>query len=199
MKIKNTKINLRIQIIFPVTLIIAALFINGHLTGAGPKKPPETNRMKPDHAPTPFSAEEIRSGCPRGRKIVFQVEVFGKPLLYRTITFVTVNPEDTVFETVTTGMDGKKIGKKRMTIAKWKDLQAHASFPGKQTETRSENHTTPAGTFDCWLYIITSQKDGKKNVRRYWFAKSLPGPPVYVEETVDGRLAYKMTMLKTGR
>ena len=195
------RINLRSGIIFPVVLIAAVLFIfiNGHLTGAESKTPPAANRMQPDHAPTPFSAEEIRSGCPRDRKIVFQVEVYGKPLLYRTITFVTVNPEDAVLETVTTGMDGKKIGKKQMTIAKWKDLQAHASFPGAQTEIRPEDHSTPAGTFDCWQYTVTSAKGGKKNVQRYWFAKSLPGPPVYVEETVDGRIAYKMTMLKTGR
>lgn len=194
--------NLPIRTVLLSIFIIAAFFVfivPGQSTGAEPGKPPGANRMKPGHAPTPFSAEEIRSGCPRDRKIVFQVEVSGQPVLYRTTTFVTVNPDDTVLETVTTGTDGKKVGKKQMMTAKWKDLQAHASFPEKQTEIRPENYTTPAGTFDCWLYVVTLQKSGKKNVQHYWFAKSLPGPPICVEETVDGRLAYRLTMLKTGR
>jgi len=194
--------NLPIRTVLLSIFIIAAFFVfivPGQLAGAGPGKPPEANRMKPGHAPTPFSAEEIRSGCPRDRKIVFQVEVSGQPVLYRTTIFVTVNPDDTVLETVTTGTDGKKVGKKQMMTAKWKDLQAHASFPEKQTEIRSENYTTPAGIFDCWLYVVTTQKNGKRNVQCYWFAKSLPGPPICVEETADGRLAYRLTMLKTGR
>ena len=194
--------NLSTQAILLSVFIIAALFVftvPGQLTAAGPEKPPKTNRMKSGHAPTPFSAEDIRSGCPRDRKIVFQVEVAGQPVLYRTTTFVTVNPDEAVLETVTKGADGKKAGSKQMMTAKWKDLQAHASFPQKQTGIRSESYTTPAGTFDCWLYVVTVQKSGKKNVQRYWFAKSLPGPPICVEETADGRLAYRLTMLKTGR
>ena len=86
-----------------------------------------------------------------------------------------------------------------MTTGEWKDLQAHASFPEKQTTIQKESFTVPAGTFDCWRYEVTLEKDGKTNVQRYWFAVNLPGPPICFEETANDRVVYKMTMLKTGR
>jgi hypothetical protein len=193
-------INLRTALL--VFIGITALFVfftTSELTGVETRKPAKTNRMEPGYAPTPFSAEEIRSGCPKGRKIVFQVEMFGKPLIFRTTEFVSVNQEGTVMETVTKGSDGKHIGKRQMVIAKWKELQAHASFPEARTEIRVEKYTTPAGTFDCWLYTVKESKDGKANVKRLWFALSLPGPPVCYEETANGRLTYRLIMLKTGR
>jgi len=168
----------------------------GLLAGTGPEKPPAVNRMQPDHAPTPFSAEVIRSACPKGRKIVFQVEIFGQPLVYRTTTFGTPSGDGTVMESVTKGADGKQIGKRQMVIAKWKELQAHASFPENQTEIRSETYAAPAGTFDCWFYTVKETSGGKTHVKRFWFAKSLPGPPVCYEEEEEGRVVYRLKMLK---
>jgi hypothetical protein len=200
MKDKKYGINLRTVLL--VVIGIATLFVLlviGQLTGVETRKPAEANRMESGHAPTPFSAEEIRSGCPKGRKIVFQVEMFGKPLLFRTTEFVSADEKGTVMETLTKGSDGKQIGKRQMVIAKWKELQAHASFPEARTEIRTEKYTTPAGTFDCWLYTVKETKAGKTNEKRLWFAISLPGPPVCYEEKADGRLTYRLIMLKTVR
>jgi hypothetical protein len=202
MKNKNVGINFRT--VLSVVIGIAVLFVffaasQLTLTGAETRKPAEANRMEPGHAPTPFSAGEIRSGCPKGRKIVYQVEMYGKPLLFRTTEFVSANKEGTVMESTTKGADGKQVGKRQMVIAKWKELQAHASFPADQTEIGSEKYKTPAGTFDCWLYTVKETKAGKTNIKRLWFAISLPGPPVCYEETIDGKMAYRLVMLKTGR
>jgi len=200
MKDKNYGINLRAVLLALIGIVVLCVFgAAGGLAGVETRKPAKANRMESGHAPTPFSAEEIRSGCPKGRKIVFQVEMFGKPLLFRTTEFVSADEEGTVMETVTAGADGKQLGKRQMVIAKWKELQAHASFPGDRTEIRTEKHTTPAGTFDCWLYTVKETKKGKTNVKRLWFAFSLPGPPVCYEETADGQLTYRLIMLKTGR
>jgi hypothetical protein len=196
MKMKYYKTNL--PAVFLLVFVLLMVF-PGHVMPADSNQPPETNRMKHDHAPTPFNAKEIYAGCPRGRKIVYQVEAFGQPVIFQTIKFVTVYEDEVVFETVTTGMDGKQRGAKRMTTGTWKDLQAHASFPEKQTTIQQESFTVPAGTFDCWRYEVTLEKGGKTNVQRYWFAINLPGPPICFEETTNGRVAYKMTMLKTGK
>jgi len=161
--------------------------------------PPDSNRMKPDYAPTPFSAEEIRKGCPRNRKIVYQVETFGQPVVFQTMTFVTVSQQEVVVENVTKGVDGKRIGSRQMITGKWGDFQAHASFPQAKTMITRESYTVPAGTFDCWRYEVTTEKEGKSNIQRYWFALDMPGPPICFEERLDGKLAYKMTMLKTGK
>ena len=192
---KYLKINL--SAVFWAMVVIVMVF-PGQAVQADLQKPPESNRMKPDHAPTPFSAEEIRIGCPRDRKIVFQVETFGKQMVFQTLTFVTVSEKEVVFESMTTGMEGKRVGSRRMSTGTWKDLQSHASFPGAQTKIQKEPFTINTGTFDCWRYEVTLKKEGKTNVQRYWFALDLPGPPICFEETVDGKLAFKMTMLKTG-
>ena len=196
MKLKHFNTNLLAVLLLVFVLLMV---FPGQVMPADANKPPEANRMKPDHAPTPFSAKEIYAGCPRGREIVFQVETFGQPVIFQALTFVTVHEDKVVFESVTTGMDGKQQGPRRVTTGTWKDLQEHASFPEKQTTIQKESFTVPAGTFDCWRYEVTLGKDGKTNVQRYWFAINLPGPPICFEETVDGRVAYKMTMLKTGR
>ncbi len=184
--------------VLAIVLICGVVWVAGPTSQAATDKPMEKNRMQPDHAPTPYSADEIRQGCPRKRKIVFQVETFGQTVMFQSVIFLTVEQKEVVFEAVTTGSDGKQIGSRKMTTGLWTDLQSHASFPESQTEIRTETITTPAGTFDCWLYEVSDKKSGKTGVMRYWFAKNLPGPPVLYEEVADQKVIYKMSMLKTG-
>ena len=44
--------------------------------------PPDANRTQPDHLPTPFSAADIRAGCPFGRTIQLQSEAPGGELTF---------------------------------------------------------------------------------------------------------------------
>ncbi len=169
------------------------------LTGSETVNPPEKNRMKPDHAPTPFSAAEIREGCPNGRTTKYRIEMAGKPGVFQVSTFVNGDREATSFEAITLDMKGKQVGEKQTARAKWEELQAHASFPQAMTRISTESHTTPAGTFDCWLYVVTSEKEGKKEVKRFWFAKSLPGPPICCEQTVNGNRVFRMTLVENTR
>ena len=41
--------------------------------------PPDENRTREDHAPTPFSADEIRRACPQGRWNLYEMASTGKP------------------------------------------------------------------------------------------------------------------------
>jgi len=158
--------------------------------------PPESNRMQAGYAPTPYSAEQIRDASPKGRKIVFQVEMWGKPMLFRTMTFITSKPTEMAVENDTTGLDGKRVGTKQIIVGSWTDLQSHASFPSENTLITTATITVPAGSFDCWLYEVSTTKDGKSSVQKYWFAKNLPGPPVCLEESAQDKLVYKMVLLK---
>ena len=47
----------------------------------------DSRRLKPGHAPTPFSAEEIRGGCPDGRISVFKIETQGRDPIHQTMAF----------------------------------------------------------------------------------------------------------------
>lgn len=152
--------------------------------------------MQPGHAPTPYSADEIRKGCPAGRTTKFMIEMIGQPTSYQLLTFVAHSTEGTGFESIELDWEGNQVGEKQTAQAGWEELQSHASFPEANTRISSESYMTPAGKFDCWLYVVTTEKEGKKEEARYWFAKSLPGAPIYVEQAIDGNTVFKMTLVE---
>lgn len=158
--------------------------------------PPEKNRMRPDHAPTPFGAEEISRGCPVGREITYLMQQPGKPDIYQTTRFKENTLNGTVYEAVMKNKNGKQQGEKREAEAVWKELQSHASFPRSRTEIFTESCTVPAGTFDCWLYVVTKEENGVVSRERYWFGKTLPGPPVKFTVFQNGKLAFNMILIK---
>lgn len=181
-----------------VSISLLLLFTTFHfqLNGSETIKPPEKNRMKPDHAPTPFNAAEIRDGSPNGRTTKYRIEMAGKPDVFQVSTFANGDREATSFESITLDIEGKQLGEKQTSRAKWEELQAHASFPQANTQIHTESYTTPAGTFDCWLYVVTLEKEGRKDIKRFWFAKSLPGPPICYEQTVNDKRVFRMTLVE---
>jgi hypothetical protein len=124
------------------------------------------------------------------------VEVPGKPLLFRVLAFENGSEEST--ELVSTQVDskGRPFGEQRQLRARWKALQAHASFPKGVTTIRAVTVVTAGGVFPSWLYEVRGR--GGQEVERYWFAKSLPGPPVQYERHVAGKLAFRMTLVSHG-
>jgi hypothetical protein len=151
---------------------------------------------KIDRAPTPFTAEEIRLGCPDGRVTTYKIEIPGKPVHFEVTTFVNGTKETAGFQMIMLDKDGNPMGKKRTATAKWTGLQAHASFPASNTTITQTTYTTPAGTFDCLLYTVKGEKEGKPLISKYYFAKSLPGPPIYFTQETDGTATFIMTLMK---
>ena len=166
------------------------------LNAEKPDTPPEQNRMEPDHAPTPFSAEEIREGCPTGRTSKYLIEVAGNPNSFQLMSFTNSDKDGTDFESITLDNEGTQTGEKKAAGARWDELQSHASFPETDTLIKSEFYTTPVGEFNCWHYVVKKDNQGKKEVTHYWFAKSLPGPPVFMEQIIEGKTVFKMTLVE---
>ncbi len=147
--------------------------------------------LKLGHAPTPFTADEIRDGCPEGRTIGMLIEPRdGDP--YLTINrFITVDEEGADHLTESLTMDGDSIDEPAELRTKWVDFQAHASFPEEQTEIDTEVLETRMGELRCKRYTVT---DGP-TTDVYWFAIDKPGMPVKVETSSPGGVAYRMTMI----
>ena len=177
-----------------VYFFLSLLMLIPMVLGGDTSRPlvPESNRMKTDHAPTPFSAEEIRKGCPDGRLTSYLIEIPGKPNSYSMTRFVEPNREQTGFENWTTNLQGKIIGKPKRIDAKWRDLQAHASYPEKFTSIALDKITIPAGSFECLRYSVQMEGDLKK----LWFARALPGPPVKFEHYKNGSRVFSMILVK---
>ncbi|MHC5011571.1 MAG: hypothetical protein ACYTG6_11580 [Planctomycetota bacterium] len=166
---------------------------------AGPAlagEPPAENKTAPDHAPTPFSAEQIREGCPPGRRSTFLMEPTGVPKFHLTFHFAAGDEEGTDLETIRKTFQGESMGPPRKVRSTWKELQGHASFPAEHTVITEERIEVPAGAYDCWRYVVTHPDNPQTDVRTYWFAKSLPGPPIRLIREVDGETVMTMTLVE---
>jgi hypothetical protein len=157
--------------------------------------PSDPHVFRPGDAPTPFSADEIRDGCPAGRTIGLLIELRdGDP--YLTINrFVAVDDEGADHETESLTMDGEPMNETAKLRTKWIDFQSHASFPEKQTEIVTEVLETRMGDLRCKRYTVT---DGP-TTDVYWFAEEKPGMPVKVETSGPGGVTYRMTMINDNR
>jgi hypothetical protein len=133
--------------------------------------------IDPGHAPTPFTAEEIRQGCPPGRKITIEhTDPDGSPETWLTV-FVEADDEGALLTNQRVAGNGELLGEPSEFRATWDELQAHASFPSERTSIENETLSTPLGTLDCLRYTID---DGEKT-KILWFDRSRPGLPVRTE------------------
>lgn len=119
--------------------------------------------LRPDHAPTPFTADEIRRGCPTGRTVTARTEAAGEPDSVDVTLFLETNEVGALLESNGTTH--------RVT---WKDLQSHASFPADVTSIDEEVVEIPLGRMECLRYRVA----GDDTVSTFWFAKDRPGMPV---------------------
>jgi len=172
---------------------ICALLLPAALLCAAPE---DERRLEPGHAPTPYTAAQIREGCPQGRKAVYLVEAPGREAVRQTMRFLKCDAEGADLEVSRAKADGTAIGEPVTRRGTWKEFQAHGSFPEAATKVTEEALETPAGKFDCWLYTVTEEEEGSKSVQRYWFAKKLPGPPVRMTTEIDGKVVSTMTLVE---
>jgi len=130
--------------------------------------------LHPGHAPTPFTAEEIRRGCPTGRAVTARTEAAGEPDRVDLTVFVATDPDGAVMES-----NGQQ---HRVT---WRELQGHASFPAEATTISEEVVVGPLGTMDCLSYRVV----GDATASTFWFAKDRPGMPILFNTEQDGAIS----------
>jgi hypothetical protein len=153
--------------------------------------PPDANRIRPDHLPTPFSAADIRAGCPLGRTIRLQSEAAGDEPTFRRIRFVEVDTDGAVQEFQSTDSAGLPIGEPTRNRSSWLELQQHASQPTAYTAIDEVDLALPFGTEACWRYTA-----GRGDERvTFWFAKGRAGMPVQVERRVNGELVSRSVVI----
>lgn len=149
--------------------------------------------LRPGHAPTPFTAGEIRAGCPAGRTIRLAVRAGGGSHT-RVIRFVACSEEGATQQSQAFTEDGEPLGEPTIDWASWSQLQGHASFAAAATTIDVEALNTTLGRLECRVYTVV---DGEE-VTRFWFAVLRPGMPVKVEKTVDGEVVHTTTMVEDG-
>ena len=153
----------------------------------------DPHQLRPDHLPTPFTADEIRIGCPPGRTVrSLVVEARSEPYVHVT-RFVSGDAGGAEQESWTEAPDGARLTEPRRARSSWLDFQGHASMPAAATEIAEEEIDIPAGRFACLRY---TRRDGD-SVSIFWFAKSAPGMPLKFEErTSAGEHVYSSTAIE---
>jgi hypothetical protein len=140
--------------------------------------------LAPGQAPTPFTADEIRRGCPAGRTIRLRVDVGGETPFLRVSRFVECDEAGATIERSRLSLDGSPLAEPEVDRVIWRDLQAHASFPADDTTIEPERIETAIGALDCLRYTV---RDGGTD-EVFWFAKDLPGMPIQSLTRTDGQV-----------
>ncbi|GAA4139908.1 hypothetical protein [Leifsonia shinshuensis] len=133
--------------------------------------------LAPGLAPTPFTAAEIRRGCPAGR-----VSVVRHPEGLTAIRFAEDDEEGAWIEDTPLDESGKPAGPVERERSTWLELQEHAAFPADATTIDRVKLEGPLGTRSCLRYTV---RRGDAMLV-FWFAVDLPGMPIRLERTEDG-------------
>lgn len=147
--------------------------------------------LEPGHAPTPFTADEIRSGCPAGRTMKLLVEAAVEPPYHRHIKFIEADDRGATQDLWRTTLDGVTLGGTETVYSTWDELQRHASFRASATAIESESIDLGIGTHTCLRYTV---REGN-TTHTFWFAPDLPGVPVKFTAHADDRLTYLSVMI----
>lgn len=129
------------------------------------------------NAPTPFTADEIRAGCPDGRTITLLVEPAGGEPFRRVNRYRDADHDGVTIDRWTLGPDGERVGEVAATRSTWLELQAHASFPADVTTVTRETVELPLGEVEALRYRVGTGADAAT----FWFAPAHPGMPVRYE------------------
>lgn len=146
----------------------------------------DPHRLRPDHRPTPFTADEIRLGCPPGRTVRSLVTRAGTDPYIRVTRFTTGDAAGADQESWQETPSGERLTEPEHARTTWRELQEHASMPADTTTIAEETIEIPAGRFDCLVY---RRVDGDE-VATFWFAKTAPGMPLAFESRVGGALVF---------
>lgn len=146
--------------------------------------------------PRPFTALQLHDAFPAGTRIRFLVDQPGQPQIEERSTFLDCTAESTTVATEdrVAGADAPEVGHTTYT---WTELMNHAAFPAAATHRFSGVITVPVGRFDAWVYEVTAPgDDGVPELSRYWFAKTMPGPPVLYTVEREGKETLRLQLVE---
>jgi hypothetical protein len=123
--------------------------------------------------PTPFTADEIRAGCPDGHWPLVRTERDGAASFHRN-GFEQGDEAGCTLTSVVTDASGRPSGEVLRQRATWLELQAHAAFPADRTTVVPERIRLAFGERECLRYDVT----GDGGTSTFWFALDHPGMPV---------------------
>lgn len=177
------------------------LFLAIALTACGPEKAPPvaaaaaTAPAPTGNLPAPFSAAELKAGIPVGTEIKLRLTAAGEATLVQHWIFTAADDSGCTIHGIMLAEDGVTVltddGAGATT---WAELETHAHFPAALTTRTDSTVEVEAGKFDTWRFEVRPAAPGEPS-KVLHFARDLPGPPVLMEETVDGEVVLRMELV----
>ncbi len=132
--------------------------------------------LGPDLAPTPFTADEIRAGCPDGHRAA-RAHAAGRQDDLPRDTFGAADEDGCELTQVVTDASGTPVDEPRVSRVTWSELQSHAAFPAAATTVARERIPLAVGERECLRYDV--RRGGGTST--FWFALDHPGMPLRYE------------------
>lgn len=148
-------------------------------------------------SPTPYTEGQIQAAHPNGTLLRFRiVQPTGEVVQHMRFD----NGDDSAVDVVSWSEDSanQALNKPTKQRARWSDLRDHASFASTRTVRRRARCKVPAGSYDCWEYVVRGAKDDQPT-QRFYFADDKPGPPVLLVTERDGTELMRMELLEYRR
>ena len=125
--------------------------------------------------PTPYTAAQIRDAYQPGFVSTYR-HVRGADVSLQRTTVVSATAAGVSLRFEPVDAAGNVVGDVTTGEATWEELRDHAAFPAHATEHfPDETVVVPYGTVHVRRYVVAGP-DG--TTRTFWFAPSMPGPPV---------------------
>ena len=148
-------------------------------------------------APIPYTVEQVQAAHPDGTLLRFRI-VQASTEVEQHVRFENGDGEGV--EVVSWSQDAAKqpINKPTKQRSLWSELRKHASFAAARTERKRAQCKVPAGSYECWEYVVRGANEGDPT-QRFYFADDKPGPPVLLVTERDGTELMRMELLEYRR
>ncbi|MEO1339087.1 MAG: hypothetical protein AAFV29_25815, partial [Myxococcota bacterium] len=161
---------------------------------------PEANTDRSQHAPRPFSAEQISRAWRLHSVRTYRTVQKGKPAVISKTQVVEHNAKGVTMLNASYDESGKPLEAPKPSTATWTQLMEHATFPSNRTTIEDATVDIAAGRFVVWKYTVRpsgQQGSGQQGaVRRFYFAKDQPGAPVLFEQFIDDERTFRSELIE---
>lgn len=149
-----------------------------------------------DTVSPPVTLDQFRAAFPVGTTIRLRIEAQGAPPVEQWWEWTAADAEGCTIRSEVRAPDGTLLQDEGEGRSTWRELMGHAEFPAATTEWTESSAEVPAGRFDTWLYTVReTAEDGDPRVKRYHFARTMPGPPVLFTIEQGAEEVFRMTLI----